>query len=302
MSELVHLNEISEIHRLLGLGKPKHPLVSLFPIQQELLEHDFSDATYVMGFYKISLKAGPCGELTYGRNTYDFKEGAMVFSKPGQVLTFKNNGEQWAEGGWTLLFHPDLIRKSDLSKSIDSYSFFNYDVHEALHVSDDEKAILTELGQKIVQEYNQNIDRHTQRLIIANITLILDYCTRYYDRQFYVRTNLNQDLVSRFESLLNHYFDSQQALDGGLPTVKYCSEQLNLSASYLSDLLKKETGRTAQQHIQLFVVERIKNRLLASSEQISQIAYDLGFEYPQHLSKMFKKRTGMSPAEYRRVH
>ena len=158
------------------------------------------------------------------------------------------------------------------------------------------------MAKKIEMEYSQTIDRYTQKLIISNLELLLDYCTRYYDRQFYVRTNLNQDIVTRFENLLKTYFDSWQSLELGLPTVKYCGEQLNMSSPYLSDLLKKETGRTAQQHIQDTIIDRAKTQLLATKEQISQIAYGLGFEYPQHFSKMFKSHTGMSPAEYRQVH
>ncbi|MCG7919340.1 MAG: helix-turn-helix transcriptional regulator, partial [Candidatus Thiodiazotropha taylori] len=226
----------------------------------------------------------------------------MVFTKPGQALSFKASKEDLAsEEGWTLLFHPDLIRKSSLGNNIDHYSFFSYEIHEALHLSEDERVSITGLVRKIETEYQQSIDRHTQKLIVSNIELLLDYCTRFYDRQFYVRTNLNQDFVTRFENLLRDYFNSDQPLDLGVPSVKYCGEQLNMSPSYLSDLLKKETGRTAQQHIQDTVIDKAKNLLLSTNEQVSQIAYGLGFDYPQHFSKLFKSRTGMSPAEYRRL-
>lgn len=301
MSDIIRIDTISQVHEILGLEKPKHPLVSVIPIDERIADFDFGDATYVFGFYQVSLKAGICGEITYGRNTYDFQEGTMIFTKPGQALSFKASDEPVGNGGWTLLFHPDLIRKSGLGKQIDRYSFFSYETHEALHLSDEERASVTDLVKKIESEYRQNIDRHTQKLIVANIELLLDYCTRYYDRQFYVRTNLNQDIVIRFESLMKAYFDSEQSLESGLPTVKYCGEQLNMSSSYLSDLLKKETGRTAQQHIQDIVIDRAKTLLLGTKEQVSQIAYGLGFEYPQHFSKMFKAHTGMSPAEYRRI-
>ncbi|MEW8051217.1 MAG: helix-turn-helix transcriptional regulator [Candidatus Thiodiazotropha sp.] len=302
MTNIIHIETISEIHDALGLGKPKHPLVTMIPIDERIKDYDYGDATYVLGFYQVSLKSGICGEITYGRNTYDFQEGTMVFTKPGQALSFKASEEdQSQESGWTLLFHPDLIRKSTLGKNIDQYSFFSYEINEALHLSEDERAGITELVKKIESEYQQNIDRHTQKLIVANIELLLDYCTRFYDRQFYVRTNLNQDFVSRFENLLKGYFESEQSLEFGLPSVKYCGEQLNMSPSYLSDLLKKETGRTAQQHIQDTVIDRAKTLLLSTDEQVSQIAYGLGFEYPQHFSKLFKNRTGMSPAEYRKI-
>ena len=301
MSDIINIETITQVHQALGLDKPKHPLVSVISIDERIASYDYGDATYVFGFYQVSLKAGISGAITYGRNTYDFQEGTMVFTKPGQAMSFKDTQEQPGYSGWTLLFHPDLIRKSELGQQIERYSFFLYETHEALHLSDDEKASLTQLVGKIENEYQQNIDRHTQKLIIANIELLLDYCTRYYDRQFYVRTNLNQDLVTRFENLLSDYFDSEKSADAGLPTVKYCGEQLNMSPYYLSDLLKKETGKSTQQHIQDAIIDRAKTQLLATNEQVSQIAYGLGFEYPQHFSKMFKAQTGMSPAEYRRI-
>ncbi|MCG7968364.1 MAG: helix-turn-helix transcriptional regulator [Candidatus Thiodiazotropha taylori] len=302
MSNIIHIETISDIHAALGLDKPKHPLVTVIPIDDRIKNYDYGNATYVLGFYQVSLKAGICGEITYGRNTYDFQEGTMVFTKPGQALSFKASKEDLAsEEGWTLLFHPDLIRKSSLGNNIDHYSFFSYEIHEALHLSEDERVSITGLVRKIETEYQQSIDRHTQKLIVSNIELLLDYCTRFYDRQFYVRTNLNQDFVTRFENLLRDYFNSEQPLDLGVPSVKYCGERLNMSPSYLSDLLKKETGRTAQQHIQDTVIDKAKNLLLSTNEQISQIAYGLGFDYPQHFSKLFKSRTGMSPAEYRRL-
>lgn len=303
MSNIIRIDTITEVHETLGLEKPAHPLVSVIPIDDRVTNFDYGDATYVLGFYQVSLKAGICGNITYGRNSYDYQDGSIVFTKPEQAMSMSvqdTQSEQEAEG-WILLFHPDLIRKSKLGRNIENYSFFSYEVHEALHLSEKEKKSLTELVKKIESEYRQNIDRHTQKLIIANIELILDYCTRYYDRQFYVRTNLNQDVVTQFENLLRAYFASEASLEFGLPTVKYCGEQLNMSPSYLSDLLKKETGKTAQQHIQDTLIDRAKTLLLSSNEQISQIAYGLGFEYPQHFSKLFKVHTGMNPTEYRRI-
>lgn len=301
MSDIIRFETITQTMDAFGLPKPGHPLIYLIHVDEQIASLDFGEATYVFGFYQISLKANVCGSMLYGRNTYDFQEGTVIFTKPGQAMSFTINSEETASEGWSLLFHPDLIRRSELGRNIDQYSFFAYESHEALHLSDDERNTLTEIAQKIEMEYSQNIDRHTQKLIISNLELLLDYCTRYYDRQFYVRTNLNQDIVTRFESLLKAYFDSEQSLESGLPTVKYCGEQLNMSSSYLSDLLKKETGRTAQQHIQQTLIDRAKTQLLATREQISQIAYGLGFEYPQHFSKMFKAHTGMSPAQYRQI-
>ena len=300
MSTIVKLDTISQVHDALNLEKPRHPLVSVLPIDERIANFDYGDATYVFGFYQVSLKAGIKGSITYGRNSYDFQEGSMVFSKPGQALQFRDNERVAGETGWTLLFHPDLIRRSELGRTIETYSFFSYDTHEALHLSDDEKRTMGELAEKIDREYRQNIDRHTQNLIVANIKLILEYCTRFYDRQFYVRTNLNKDTITRFEALLRDYYEEELSLDNGVPTVAYCGEQLNMSAHYLSDLLKKETGANAQQHIHQFIIERAKTQLLNSNEQVSQIAYGLGFEYPQHFSKLFKAKTGMSPLDYRK--
>jgi len=211
----------------------------------------------------------------------------------------RNNEDYSGASGWTLVFHPDLIRKSELGKSIDQYSFFSYEVTEALHLSDDEQKTLTELVDKIHKEYDQLIDRHSQDLIISNIKLLLDYCTRYYDRQFYTRTNLNKDFVTRFESLLKDYYQSDKPLEIGVPTVKYCGEEMNMSSHYLSDLLKKETGRSAQDHILYFLIERAKTKLLGTEDSISQVAYSLGFDYPNHFSKLFKAKAGMSPGEFR---
>ena len=241
------------------------------------------------------------GTWTYGRNNYDFQEGTLVFTKPNQSLKIENQEYLKGSSGWTLIFHPDLIRKSELGKKITQYSFFSYEVNEALHLSNEEQQSITEIVEKVQKEYSQNIDRHSQELIVSNIKLVLDYCTRYYDRQFYTRSNLNQDLVVKFENLLQDYFNSSKPLELGVPTVKYCGAELNMSGHYLSDMLKKETGRSAHDHIHFYVIDQAKTRLLGSDDSISKIAYDLGFEYPNHFSKLFKSKTGMSPGQYRSV-
>jgi AraC-like DNA-binding protein len=300
MGDIIEIESVKQVHNIIGLSGPKHPLVSLIPMN-ELSDFDYGDYTYVINLYQISLKTGISGSIIYGRNSYDFEEGTMIFSKPLQSFKYDANEATEGEEGWTLLFHPDLIRKSDLGKSIDQYSFFAYDSNEALHISHDERASLTELALKIEKEYNNNIDRHSQDLIIANIELILKYCTRYYDRQFYTRTNINKDSVSQFENLIKEYFVLGKAVEIGVPTVKYCAEQLNMSSHYLSDMLRKETGKSAQEHIYNFLINRAKTKLLSSSDTVSQIAYELGFEYPQHFSKLFKSKTGVSPNQYRKV-
>lgn len=295
---IIEIETISQIHDAIGIKKPQHPLVSVIPMNL-LSNYDYGDASYVLNLYQLSLKTGISGSITYGRNTYDFQEGTMIFSKPLQSMKYSDNEQVSDETGWTLFFHPDLIRKSELGRTIEKYSFFSYDANEALHLSEDERKSLTTLVQKIEQEYNQNIDKHSQDLIIANIELILRYCTRYYDRQFYTRTNLNKDFVTKFESLLEDYYNSGKPLELGLPTVKYFSEQLNMSSHYLSDLLRKETGSGTQDHIYAYMIEKAKTLLLSSGDSVSEIAYGLGFEYPQHFSKLFKSKTGISPLDYR---
>ena len=299
MIDLIHIKTITEALAGFGLDKPRHPLVSVYHHKDLRKNEELVGAKFVVDLYQISFKECTPNSFGYGRNTYDFQEGTLIFTGPGQVMTMPDWQEDENSGGWTLLFHPDLIRKSELGKNIKKYTFFSYGVNEALHISDSEKQTILELVNKVEQEYDQNIDKHTQKLIVSNIELILDYCNRYYDRQFYTRENINKDVVTRFEDLLLDYYNSEQPLEKGIPTVKYCGEKLNMSSNYLSDLLKKETSRNAQDHIHFFVVEKAKNQLLNSGETISQIGYGLGFEYPQHFSKLFKKKTGMSPAEYR---
>ncbi len=303
MSEIFEINSISQAHQSMGLPAPKHPLVSVVKMADFRPTMDFRGIKVVNNLYQISLKNLGCGNLLYGKNSYDYEEGTLVFTSPGQVTVFDGEMPQNLEedNGWTLAFHPDLIRKSNLAVKINQYSFFNYEVNEALHLSEDERKTIEELLDKIVKEYSQNIDKHSQNLIISNIELLLDYCTRFYDRQFYTRTNINVDFVSKFEKLLKTYYNTEKADELGLPNVQYLAQKLNFSSNYLSDLLKKETGKTAQEHIHLFVINKAKNSLLNSNNSISEIGYSLGFDYPQHFSSLFKSKTGMSPREYRNL-
>ncbi len=301
MPDTIDINTISQIHQALGLNKPKHPLVSVIRPQDIKTSTEFRDVKIVLNLYHIALKREGFGTLRYGRNSYDYQEGTLIFIAPGQTLEYENEEPAFEETiGWSLVFHPDLIRKSDLAKKIDSYGFFDYASNEALHLSDDERITIEELLDKIIKEYSQNLDRHSQNLINSNIELLLDYCLRYYDRQFYTRTDLNQDVISKFERLLKAYYKASKEIKLGIPNLSYCAKELNLSPNYLSDLLKKETGKSAQEHIHLFVVEKAKSQLLNSKNSISEIAYALGFEYPQHFSTLFKSKTGFSPREYRR--
>lgn len=304
MSDTFHINTITQAHQALGIPNPKHPLVSVVHMEDVQSDNDYKGIKIVMNLFQIMLKpSSDCGNIQYGKNSYDYEEGTLVFTAPGQVLSFDSQEEDKSSSndGWILAFHPDLIRKSPLAEKIDDYSFFDYDVHEALHLSDDEKQTIHELLEKIIKEYSQNLDRHSQNLIVSNIELLLDYCLRFYDRQFYTRTNLNNDIVSKFERLLKHHYDLKDQQEVGIPTVASSAKELNLSSNYLSDLLKKETGRSAQEHIHSFIIEKAKNSLLSTTESISGIGYELGFEHPQHFSNLFKSKTGMSPREYRQL-
>lgn len=299
MKDIIHIKSISQVHDLLGIAKPRHPLVSILPIDQKMIDFDYGDHNYTFDFYQISLKEGLKGSWTYGRNSYDFNEGAMVFMKPKQIIKMDQPREQRESNGWTLIFHPDLIHKSDLGDKITEYNFFSYEVSEALHLSHEEKKTLTDLVEKIQKEYESHIDKYSQELIISNIHILLKYCKRYYDRQFYTRTNLNKDWVTKFEKMIVAYYESDKVDEHGVLSVKYCAKMLNMSANYLGDLIKNETGQSAKEHIQNYIVEKAKTRLLGTNKSMSEIAYEFGFEYPQGFNKLFKAKVGMSPSKYK---
>ena len=299
MSTLIRIESITQLHELIGYEKPKHPQISLIEygkiIPQLPMDENLKIST---GFYSIGLKEHPC-EMKYGRKYYDFHEGSLVFMAPGQTFSAIRERENIRVGGWGLFFHPDLIRKSPLGEKMKEYSYFSYDVHEALHLSDREKQTITSVVRTIEEEYSQNLDSYSRDLILSNLELLLNYCNRFYGRQFLTRTHVNKDVVSRFESFLAKYFDSDRPQSEGLPTVKFCAKEMGYSSNYLSDMLKKETGKNTQEHIHFHLIEKAKNMLLGTEEPVSRIAYTLGFEYPQHFSKLFKSKTGMSPAAYR---
>ena len=300
MSNFFHIKSISEVHRLFGLEKPLHPLITIIK-EWPKIDFDFGNTKMTSDLYLLGLKGNVKGTFKYGRNSYDYEEGTLAFIAPNQVALFNGKDAEVDSGGWNILFHPDLIRKSELGRTIKDYSFFDYNANEALHVSDKEKQMLTDLVKRIEIELQQNIDKHSQELVIANLETLLKYCRRYFDRQFYTRTNLNKDYIIRFEEYLEGYFASDELLKQGLPTITQCGEALNMSGRYLSDLLKIETGRSAKDHIHSFIIEKAKNQLLNSNSSVSIIAYDLGFGYPQHFSKLFKSKTGISPSDYRRL-
>lgn len=298
---ILKIKSIAEAHQLLGLGKPKHPLITVYYHTPEIIANT-KNIRVTGSFYYIAMKNGIRGAFQYGRNSYDFEEGTMMFLAPNQVYTPPEPDLVNIENiGWSILFHPDLIRKSTLGKIINEFSFFDYDVNEALHLSNKEKQSINELVEKIEEEINQNIDKHSQELININLESILKYCKRYYDRQFFTRTNWHKDYVVRFEKYLKNYFSSNDLTEKGIPSIQQCGEALNMSGHYLSDLLKAETGKSAKEHIHLYLVEKAKSQLLNTNASISEIAYGLGFDYPQNFSKLFKTKTGLSPKEYRNL-
>src|SRR6478736_544997 len=251
------------------------------------------------GFYTIFLKDVKCGDLMYGRHTYDYQEGTLVFLALGQVAGINSNGETYQPKGYALVFHPDLIHGTSLGRHIRDYAFFNYQANEALHLSERERKIVLDCFSKIEYELEHAIDKHSKRLIVANIELFLNYCIRFYDRQFITRDNVHKGILERFETLLNEYFQADKSQTNGLPSVAYCAGELNLSPGYFGDLIKKETGRTAQEYMQSKVIDVAKERIFEQSKSVSQIAYELGFKYPQHFARVFKQRVGYSPIEYR---
>jgi AraC-like DNA-binding protein len=303
MKDIIKIDSISTIHKVLGLQSPAHPLISVISTKELKQKLQVSAGKYSFDLYIISLKEIGSGSFKYGRKSYDYQDSSLVFTAPGQVMQFgENDDERIQDGeGWDLFFHPDFIRHAALANTISDYTFFEYENNEALHVSEKEKKILLDFVTNIANEIDQNIDKHTQDLIIINLESILKYSKRFYDRQFYTRHSYNQDYLVKFEKFIKNYFASNQLIENGLPSVQQCGEALHLSGYYLSDLLKIETGKTAKEHILLYMVEEAKTKLLNSNSSVSEIAYNFGFEYPQHFSKVFKSKTGFSPSEYRNL-
>lgn len=273
-----------------------HPLVSVIDFSQvSPLRH----ARKAYGFYAVVLKDVKCGDLRYGRHYYDYQKGTLVFVSPGQVVGNDDNGEYFQMQGYALLFHPDLLRNTPLGRAIKDYTFFSYDVSESLHMSERERPIIINCLMGIKAELERGVDRHTKSIVTANIQVLLNHCMRFYDRQFITRENANKDVLAGFERLLDSYFEDGKPQLIGLPFVQYFADQLHLSANYFGDLIKKETGKTAQEHIQLKLIGKAKDLLCATNKSVSEIAYELGFKYPHHLSRMFKKNMGCSPNEFR---
>jgi AraC-like DNA-binding protein len=295
MEEIVKLENVAQYNLMRGV-ETLHPLITVLDLSKA---KPMPAKTFNFGLYAVYLKELNCGELKYGRNQYDYQEGTLVFIAPGQVLGIPSNIKTFEPKGWALLFHPDLIKGTSLGKHIQDYSFFSYDVNEALHLSDKERQVVLDCFAKIEYELQHAIDKHSKKLIASNIELFLNYCNRFYDRQFITRDNAHQGILERFENLLNNYFTSEKPAAIGLPSVAYCAGELNLSPNYFGDLVKKETGKSPQEYIQSKIIDVAKERIFDISKSVSEIAYELGFKYPQHFTRLFKQKVGVSPNEYR---
>jgi AraC-like DNA-binding protein len=295
MSQTYYFDTVNE-YNAFNNHKTLHPLVSII---------DFSKAKkrtgsrMTFGLYCVFLKEIHCGDLKYGCNYYDYEEGTLVFISPGQVIDVENKVDVYQPKGYGLVFHPDLIKGTPLAKSLGEYSFFSYDTKEALHLSDKERKIVLDCFSMIEHELSQSVDKHSKKLMASNIELFLNYCERFYDRQFITREHVNKGILEKFEALLNDYFSSEKPLGIGLPTVAYFADELHMSPNYFGDLVKKETGKTAQEYIQNKIVDIAKDKMYGEKRTINEIAYELGFKYPQHFSRFFKKVVGQTPNEYR---
>jgi AraC-like DNA-binding protein len=275
-----------------------HPLINVI----DLLEVEpMPRARKSYGFYYIILKDVNCGDVRYGRSYYDYQEGTLVFLAPGQVAGDDDNGERVQWKGWGLCFHPDLLRGTPLGQKMKDYTFFAYEANESLHMSERERQIILNCFYEIREELRHSIDKHSKSIIAANLEVFLNHCLRFYDRQFITREDVNKDMLSRFERELSGYFESDKPQSTGLPSVQYFADQLHLSANYFGDLIRKETGKSAREYIQLKVIDKAKDKLYHPEKSVNEIAYELGFKYPHHFSRMFKKMTGCSPTDYRQM-
>ena len=295
MSDILYLNSISDYNDFLGL-ETLHPLISFIDFSKvKVLPHRRKSGS----FYAIFLKESIHGPVTYGRGKYDYQEGTLVFVGPDQVAGIDDGGETLNPKGYALVFHPDLIRGTSLARKMKEYTFFSYEVNEALHMSDRERQTVFNCFSEIEEELQHTIDKHSRNIIVSNIEVLLNHCLRFYDRQFATRRASNKDVLARFESLLADYFESDNPQELGLPSVNWCADRLHFSPNYFGDLVKKETGKSAIEYIHLTVINRVKDLLMGTDKTVSEIAYEVGFQYPHHLSRMFKKVTGFTPNGYR---
>lgn len=296
MDKILNLDSVDLYNKLYGL-ETLNPLVSVIDLNKATSSVDFIRFNY--GIYALYLKLEKACDIKYGRQTYDYQEGTIVCFAPGQTAETNPTTDKVQVNAHGILFHPDLLRGTSLGKSIKKYTFFSYEVNEALHLSEEERSIVMDCLKIIRMELEHGVDKHSKTLLVNHIELLLNYCMRFYERQFITRGKTNRDVLTRFENLLDEYFESTLAEQDGLPTVKYFADKLCLSSNYFGDMFKKETGKSPQEYIQEKVIELAKERISGTADTVSQIAYSLGFQYPQHFCRLFKKRVGYTPSEYR---
>lgn len=299
-SKKIHtFNTISEFHKMSGLPKAEHPMVSLVDYSLVEYQTEEKEISWVQNFYTIGLKRNIQGKFRYGQQQYDFDEGLLSFVSSGQLVHLAVEKPKIKLTGFLLLIHPEFIWNTTLAKSIKQYDFFGYSVNEALFLSEKEETVISEIFLNIQREYHSNIDKFSQNIIIAQIELLLNYCERFYQRQFLTRKKSSHQILERLENVLNEYFDNDDLINKGLPAAQYIASLLNVSPNYLGSLLKTLTGQTTQQHIHNKLIDKAKERLSTTNLSVSEIAYELGFEHPQSFSKLFKAKTNLSPLEFR---
>lgn len=296
MDKILNLDSVDLYNKLYGL-ETLNPLVSVIDLNKATSSVDLIRFNY--GIYALYLKLEKACDIKYGRQTYDYQEGTIVCFAPGQTAETNPTTDKVQVNAHGILFHPDLLRGTSLGKNIKKYTFFSYEVNEALHLSEEERSIVMDCLKIIRMELEHGVDKHSKTLLVNHIELLLNYCMRFYERQFITRGKTNRDVLTRFENLLDEYFENTLAEQDGLPTVKYFADKLCLSSNYFGDMFKKETGKSPQEYIQEKVIELAKERISGTADTVSQIAYSLGFQYPQHFCRLFKKRVGYTPSEYR---
>ncbi len=300
MNAIIHLRTISDLCRFLNIGAANHPLIAVLDLCK-LIDQYPGEVRIRTDFYTVMFKNYCRNHMRYGRKTLDFQDGNLVCIAPGQVITIDNDIEMRDDMlGWGVCFHPDIIRGSAMGAAMRDYTFFGYDTAEALHLSDKEKSTLHDIVLKLRSELHERIDDFSRRIILAHLELLLNYTMRCYGRQFITRSPSHRDVLHRVESILIEHIKNGSKRHNDLPTVRSLAEQVNLSPGYLSDLLKKETGLSAQDHIHRMIIEEAKDQLKQTERSVSEVAFSLGFEYPQYFSRLFKLKTGLSPAEYRK--
>lgn len=295
METTKRLDTIEEYNQMLG-AETLHPLVAVTDLSKL---GDIRHCKIEFGFYCIYYKALYCGTIEYGRNKYDYQDGTLLFIAPGQSAGVNDGGVSHSPQAIALMFHPDLLYGTSLARRMKDYTFFSYDSNEALHMSEREKAIILGCFRSVATELEHGIDKHTKQIVASNIETMLNHCVRFYERQFITREIPNKSILNRFDKILHDWFESGKAKEAGLPSVQMCANQLCLSPNYFGDLVKKELGKTAQEYIQLSITDKAKELLAENEMNISEVAYELGFKYPHHMTRMFKKITGITPNEYR---